>query len=381
MEFGWSEAQESYRDAVVGFAERELNDEMLGRDARHEFSREGWDKCAAFGLQGLPAPTEYGGSAADPLTIAVALEALGYGCRDNGLIFSLNAHLWSCLVPIVVFGTEAQKEKYLPGLCDGSLIGVGGITEPEAGSDVFSLQTSAERRGDRYVVNGTKTFITNAPIADVIVVFAATDASKGFGGVSAFLLERATSGLAVGEPFHKMGLRTAPMSQVTFTNCEVSEENRLGPLGAGASVFNTAMEWERSFILASAVGTMQRQLERCVAHARQRKQFGLPISKFQAVSHKIVDMKLRLKTAQLLLYELAWLRTQRRSTPAEASMVKLYLSECFLASSMDALYIHGAYGYMAEYELEREVRDSIASRIYSGTSDIQRNVISGFMRL
>jgi alkylation response protein AidB-like acyl-CoA dehydrogenase len=381
MDFGWTSEQKGYRDSVVAFARPELNDDLVRRDALHEFPHDSWKKCAAFGLQGLPVPQEYGGSGSDPLTIAIALEALGYGCRDNGLIFALNAHLWSCVIPVLVFGTEDQKRRYLPGLCDGSLVGVGGMTEPEAGSDAFSLTTSAERRGDGYVLNGTKTFITNAPIADVIVVFASTDRSKGFSAISAFLVERGTSGLTVEPPFQKMGLRTATMSKVVLSDCEVPAESRLGKPGVGAAVFNTSMEWERSFILASAVGTMQRQLEQCVAHARKRRQFGVSISKFQAVSHKIVGMKLRLKTARLLLYELAWLRSQRKSNPGDAALVKLHLSECLLESSLDALYIHGAYGYMVENEFEREVRDAIASQIYSGTSDIQRNVVAGFMRL
>ncbi len=381
MDFAWTPEQKRYRESVVAFAQRELNDDVVRRDALHEFPRDSWKKCAGFGLQGLPVPREYGGSGSDPLTIALALEALGYGCRDNGLIFALNAHLWSCIVPVLVFGTEEQRRRYLPGLCDGSLIGVGGMTEPEAGSDAFSLTTTAERRGGGYVLNGTKTFITNAPIADVIIVFASADPAKGFGAVSAFLVERGTSGLTVEAPLQKMGLRTALMSEVVLRDCEVPEENRLGKPGSGAVVFNTSMEWERSFILASAVGTMERQLERTVAHARKRRQFGVPISKFQGVSHKIVGMRLRLKTARLLLYELAWLRSQRKSNPADAALVKLHLSECLLESSLDALYVHGAYGYMVEHEFEREVRDAIASQIYSGTSDIQRNVVAGFMRL
>jgi alkylation response protein AidB-like acyl-CoA dehydrogenase len=194
VDFNWSEEQQSFRDVVRRFAERELNEELLRRDDGHEFPRDLWKKCAAFGLQGLPVPEAYGGGGADPLTIVAALESLGYGCRDNGLIFSLNAQMWSCELPILTFGTEEQKQRYLPGLCDGSLIGVQAMTEAGSGSDSFSMATTAVAKGDQFVLNGTKTFITDAPVADLFVVFAATNRSKGFAGNSAFLLERDTPG-------------------------------------------------------------------------------------------------------------------------------------------------------------------------------------------
>jgi alkylation response protein AidB-like acyl-CoA dehydrogenase len=376
MEFEWNEEQRMYREAVRRFAQLELGDNLILRDAEAVFSREAWRKCADFGIQGLPVPVEYGGQGADPLTIVLAMEALGYGCKDNGLIFSLNAHMWSCELPIVKFGTEAQRRCYLAGLCDGSLIGVQGMTEPGSGSDAYSLTTNAEKKGDRYVLNGSKMFITNAPVADLFVVFASTDREKGFAGISAFLVDRTAPGLVVGQTLQKMGLRTSPMSELAFQDCEVAEENLLGSVGAGMAIFNASMEWERSFILASVVGTMERQLERCISYARERKQFGQPIGKFQAVSHKIVDMKLRLETARLLLYSLGWRKSQGKKVLLESAMTKLYLSECFVQSSLDALQIHGGYGYMTEYELEREVRDAIGSRIYSGTSQIQSNIIA-----
>jgi alkylation response protein AidB-like acyl-CoA dehydrogenase len=381
MEFSWTEEQLQFRDEIVRFAQTELNDEVIQRDANEVFSREGWKKCGAMGIQGLPVPEEYGGGGADALTIMLAMEALGLGCRDGGLIFSINAHMWSCEVPIVTFGSEEQKRRYLPGLSDGSLVGVQAMTEPGSGSDAFGLATTANKENGSYVLNGGKTFITNAPIADLFVVFASTDRSKGFGAISAFLVDRDTPGLSVGAHFHKMGLRTSPMSEVAFSDCVVPETNLLGSPGAGLAIFNTSMDWERSCILASAVGTMQRQFERCLSHAQERKQFGQPIGKFQGVSHRIVDMRLRLETARLLLYQQGWRKAQRRSSPMEAAMVKLYISECFVQSSLDALQIHGAYGYMADYELEREVRDAIGSRIYSGTSEIQRNIIAGYMGL
>jgi alkylation response protein AidB-like acyl-CoA dehydrogenase len=381
MDFQLTPEQEQLRAEIVSFARNELNEDLVQRDADSDFSPEAWKKCAAFGIQGLPVPEPYGGGGADPLTIIVALEALGYGCRDNGLLFSLGAQMWSCEIPLVRFGTEDQKQRYLPGLCEGSVVGVQCMTEPDSGSDAFSLRTTAARRNGTYVLNGTKTFITNAPIADVFVVFARTEPEQGFAGISAFLVDRDTPGLTVGRPFHKMGLRTSPMSEVALAGCEVPADSLLGRPGAGMAIFNSSMDWERSYILASAVGSMERQLERSIEYAKERKQFGQAIGRFQAVSHRIVEMKLRLETARLLLYRLGWLKGQGKSTTLESAMVKLHVSESFVRSSQDALQIHGGYGYMTEMELEREVRDAIGSRIYSGTSDIQRNIAARYLGL
>ena len=381
MDFSLTEDQKRYREELVRFARAELNEDLIRRDADEAFDREAWKRCAAVGIQGLPVPEEYGGGGADPLTVMVAMEALGYGCRDNGLLFSLNAHIWSCEMPLVTFGTEEQKRRYLPGLCDGSLIGVQAMTEPGSGSDAFSLETSATPTGDGYVLRGTKTFITNAPVADLFVAFARTDPDKGLAGLCAFLIDRETGGVSTGPPIHKMGLRTSPMSEVVFDDAEVPASALLGPEGGGMAVFNSSIEWERSAILASAVGTMQRQLERCVEYTRERKQFGKPIGKFQSVANKIVDMKLRVETARLLLYRLGWLKGQGRKAGMDAALVKLYISECFVQSSLDAIQVHGAYGYTTDLEVERDLRDAIGSRIYSGTSEIQRAIAAGGLGL
>jgi alkylation response protein AidB-like acyl-CoA dehydrogenase len=381
MDFDLTDEQRMFRDEVIRFAQAELNEDVVARDARSSFAAQEWQKCAKLGIQGLPVPSEYGGQGADPLTIMVAMEALGYGCRDNGLIFSLNAQMWACETPIVLFGTEEQKRAYLPALCDGSLVAAHGMTEPGSGSDVYSLSTTAEPRGNGWVLNGSKTFATNAPIADLFVVFATTDRSKGWAGLCAFLIERDTPGLSVGQPIQKMGLRTSPIGELFLEDCEVPAENLLGNPGGGMATFNSSMEWERSCILASTVGAMQRQLERCIEYATERKQFGQPIGAFQAVSHRIVEMKLRVEAARLLLYRLGWLMSRRKATPLDSALVKLYLSESFVASGLEAIQVHGGYGYMAEYELERELRDAIGSRIYSGTSEIQRNVAAAFLGL
>lgn len=381
MDFEWSEEQLAFRQAVLEFSRQQLNHDVLTLDQEHGFSREAWKRCAEFGIQGLPIPEQYGGQAADPLSIMLAMETLGYGCRDNGLLFSLNAQMWSCEIPLIRFGTEEQKQKYLPGLADGSLIGVQGMSEPGSGSDAFAMSTTARLEDDRWILNGSKTYITNAPVADVFVIFASTDKSRGAFGLSAFLVDRTTPGLTVGAPFKKMGLRTSPMSELAFSDCAIPAGNLLGKPGSGMAIFNHSMDWERGCILASAVGTMQRQLEDGVRYARERRQFGKPIGHFQAVSHRLVDMKVRLEAARLLLYHLGWSMTKSTSNPLESAMVKLFLSESFVQSGLDSIQVHGGYGYMEEAEIERDLRDAIASRIYSGTSDIQRNLIAQFMGL
>ena len=381
MDFDLTEEQRLLRDAVIDFARGELNDDIVERDRTGAFSRETWAKCAGLGLLGLPIPREYGGAGADAVTTLVALEALGYGCTDNGLIFSINAQLWACETPIARYGTEEQKRRYLPGLCDGSLIAAHGMSEPGSGSDAFGMSTVAEPTDGGYVLNGSKTFVTNAPESDVFVVFATTDRTAGFAGVTGFVIENGTPGLTVGKPLSKMGLRTSPMSELFFEGCEVGEACLLGKPGGGMVIFNSSMTWERSCILASTIGTMERQQERAVAYAQERRQFGQPIGGFQAVAHKLVDMKLRLETARLLLYRLGWLLDNGKPVALDSALVKLYLSECFLRSSLDALQVHGGYGYMTEYELERDVRDAIGSRLYSGTSEIQYNIAARSMGL
>jgi hypothetical protein len=373
--------QRALKRSVAEFAAHALNDDLDRRDHEATFPAEAWRKCAQLGLQGLPVPTEYGGIGAPATTIAAALQGLGYGCADNGLIFSLNAQMWACELPIARFGSEQQRRRYLPRLCDGSLIASHAMTEPGSGSDAFSLTTTATEIDGAWILNGSKTYATNAPESDLFVVFATTDRSLGFAGLCAFLIERDAPGLAVGRPFSKMGLRTSHLSELFLSDCEVPAGALLGTPGAGMAIFNTSMRWERSLILAAAVGTMERQLERCVRFARERLQFGQPIGSFQAVSHKIVDMKLRLETAHLMLYRMATLLDQETATDLDAALTKLHLSECLVNSSLDALQIHGGAGYMSETGLERDVRDALGGRIYSGTSEMQRNVIARHLGL
>jgi alkylation response protein AidB-like acyl-CoA dehydrogenase len=378
LEFAWSEEQSAFRREVIRFAKEELNDRLMERDEASEFSWDAWRKCAKLGIQGLPIPSEYGGGDADCLTTVCALEALGYGCRDNGLLFSLNAHMWSSEIPLLTFGTEAQKKKYLPKLVNGEWIGIHAMTEPMSGSDAYSLRTRAEKKGDRYIINGSKTFISNAQVAEMVIVFANLDPSKGPAGISAFIVDKDTPGFSISKKIHKMGLRTAPMAELAFVDCEIPVENLLGKEFQGQVIFTSSMEWERICILAGHLGMMQRLLETCVKYAKERHQFGKPIGEFAPVSDKIADMDIRLESARLLLYKAAWLKSKGRHPLREAAIAKAYLGEACVQSCLDAIQIHGGYGYMTEYQIERELRDAISGKIYSGTTEIQKSIIARF---
>ena len=382
MDFSLSEDQETLRATIVRFAREVLNEGVAERDREQIFPRELWKRCGEVGLPGLPVPEAYGGSGLDPLSTALALEALGYACEDGGLVFSLCAHLLSCVVPIWRFGSEAQKQRYLPGLCGGQLIGVHAMTEPGSGSDAFALATRAVADGDGFRISGTKTFISNGPVADLVIVFAMTDPKKGYhGGVTGFLVESSTPGFAVTQRFEKMGLRSSPIGELAFDQVRVGPETVLGGVGGGSAVFTHAMDWERICLFASHIGTMQRVLEKSVAHARTRKQFGQAIGKFQAVSHKIVDMKVELEAARLLTYRAASRLDRSRTVSMDAAMTKLFVSESLLKTALAAVQVHGGYGYMTEYAMERILRDAVGSTLYSGTSEMQRNIVARWLGL
>lgn len=382
MDFSLTAEQRDLKDAAGAFARAELNRDLPERERDSEFSREAWQACARFGIQALPIPLELGGGGADILTAVLVMEGLGYGTHDNGLIFSLNAQLWSVELPLVKFGTDSQKQRYLPGLMSGELIAVHAMTESESGSDAFSMRTRARPGEDGgYVLTGTKQYVTNAPVADVMLVFAAHPDKPRMSGISAFLIDKGTPGLSVTKHMDKMGLRTSPMAEIVLEDCIVPAENRLGPEGAGIAIFNSTMVWERSCILAGALGSMQRQLETSVGYARERKQFGEPIGNFQAIAGKVADMYLRLEAARLLVYQAAWLGQQGAAATAQAAAAKLFTSEAWVASSLDAVQLHGAYGYMTESGVERDLRDAVASTIYSGTSEIQRVILARMLGL
>jgi alkylation response protein AidB-like acyl-CoA dehydrogenase len=320
-------------------------------------------------------PQAYGGQDAGGLATALAMETLGTVCPDAGLLFALSAQMWSVQMPIWRFGSEAQKTRYLSSLISGNLIGAHGMSEPESGSDAFSLRTTASRDGDAYLLNGTKTFVTSAPDADLFLIFARLENRPGLFGLTAFLVERGW-GVRVGAPIHKMGLNGAPMAELYLDDCRVPKENRLGGEGQGARIFNDSMEWERTYILAWQIGVMQRQVAEAVRYAGERKLSGKAISGFQAVSHRIADMEIRLEAARLLLYRAAWLKSEGKPASMESAVAKVYAAEAAVASALDAIQLHGGYGYCTDIGIEHTLRDAVGGRIYSGTSEVLRNIIS-----
>lgn len=382
MDFSLSPEQETMRREIIKFSRERLNADLINRDREQTFSHERWRECASIGLTGLPVPEEYGGSGLDPLSTALALEAFGYGCQDSGLVFSVCAHLLSCVVPIAKFGTDEQKKRYLTGLCDGTLIGVHAMSEPGSGSDAFTLRTRAEKDGDGYRINGTKMFISNGPVADVVIVFAMTDPAKGYhGGVTPFLIDRNTKGYTASRKIEKMGLRTSPFGELVFDDVYVGCDAVLGSVGGGSPIFTHAMDWERICLFASHIGTMERLMEQSIQYARTRSQFGKTIGKHQAVAHKIADMKVQLEAARLLTYRSASRLERSRTVGMDAAMTKLFVSESLVRTAMDTVQIFGGYGYSTEYEVERALRDAIGSTIYSGTSEMQRNIIARWLSL
>lgn len=367
--FGW--------DAIVRFAQNEMN----GHLAEPDFPRHVWRLCGEYGILGLPVPVEFGGRGIDVKTTAIAMEALGYGCQDNGLLAAINAHLWSCVVPIWKFGTKEQKKLLLPRLCNGDRIAAHAATEPEAGSDIFSLTTRAERKGDKYVLNGHKKFILNAPVADAVIVFATIDPSRGAEGITTFIVDKGTPGMEVVRVIEKMGLRNAVMGEIVFTNCEIPVDNCIGSEGNGSLAFHHSMQWERTLMIAPHVGTMRRVLEKCVQYARRRRQFGQSIGKFQSISNRIAEMKVRVECARLLLYQAADALQQGKRQAVETSIAKLFISEAAVKTYLEAISIHGALGYTKELEFGGDLQDALGATIFSGTSDVQRLIIARYLGL
>ncbi|MEU9924066.1 acyl-CoA dehydrogenase family protein [Streptomyces griseoluteus] len=377
MDFELTEEQRRLRKEIVEFAREELGRDAAAHDSSAGFPWEDWRRCADFGVLGWPVPEEYGGRGLDPLTTMVALEALGYGCRDNGLVFAVNNHLWACVIHLLLHGTEEQKNRFLPELSAGTLIGAHALSEPEAGSDMLSMTTTARREGDGYRLYGGKCFVSNGPVADVFVTLARTGGGGcGQDQLSAFLVTSDMPGVHKAREWSKMGLRSTPMGVVEFDGTPVPASHLLGREGAGYQVFTSAIEWERSFMFAAHVGAMERLLETSVRHANARRQFGRSIGTFQAVSHQIADMKIRLELARMLLYRVGWLKREGRLALPEATMAKVFISESLVQTAMGAVDIHGARGYLADDGIERELRDALAGPIYAGTNSVQRGILA-----
>lgn len=378
MDFELTAAQRTLRAETIAFARRELGKDIAEADRDSKFPAEDWARCAAFGVLGWPVPARYGGRDLDPLSTMIALEALGYGCADNGLVFAVNNHLWGCVIYLLLHGTEQQKARYLPLMCAGRLIGAHALSEPDAGSDILSLRTTARRDGDRYVLNGTKWFISNAPAAGLFVVLARTghDHDRTQDSLSAFLVTTGLPGLNTNRTFTKMGLRTTPMGAIEFDDVSIPAENLLGREGAGYSIFTSTIEWERSFMFAGQVGAMERLLEASIEHANSRRQFGRPIGGFQAVAHPIADMKIRLELARLILYRVGWLKREGRIALLDSTIAKIFVSESLVQTAMAAVEVHGARGYVTDPGLERELRDALGGPIFAGTSAVQRGILA-----
>jgi len=311
------------------------------------------------------------------------MEALGFGCRDMGLVFSISAQIFATILPVLRFGSEHLRDTLLKQVAGGKIVAAHAATEVEAGSDVFSMRTQAVREGDEYLINGSKCFVTNAPEADLFVVFARTKPGTDLFGISAFLVDRDTPGVQVSKAYDKNGLRGSPTGDVFFDNCRIPAIRRLGGEGQGARIFIHSMNWERVGIMCTYVGSMERQLNETIKYARTRKQFGRAIKDYQGVSHKIADMKVRLETARLVGYRAAWSLENEATSgiSIESAVAKLVISEAAVQSSLDAMQVHGGLGVMTEAGVERHLRDALPSRVFSGTSEILRNTIANGLGL
>jgi len=373
--------QNQLRKTITDFSRKELNVDVAAHDRQGVFPLELWKKCAAMDIMALPFPEEYGGCGLDFLSTTVAIEALSYGCKDSGLVHGICAHLISGLL-IKLFGSEEQKRLYLPRISRGEMIAAQAISEADAGSDVLSMLTKATRQGTEYIIDGRKMFISNASVADVILVLAVTDPGrKTMGAHSFFLLEKGVPGLSCGKAFEKMGLRTLQNSEVIIDVCPVSSDKLVGKEGQGAIIFNEMMEWERILFGACHLGSLTRVMETSVRYAKERKQFGQPIGKYQSVSNKIARMKISEELIRPLVHRAAAKKDLKQRAAKEASVIKVFASESLKSACLDAIQVHGAYGYMVEFEIEQDLRDSISSTIYSGTTEMNMQIIARLMGL
>jgi butyryl-CoA dehydrogenase len=369
-----NEEQRMYRRMVRDFAEREIAPRAEEIDATDEFPWDIFHRMGELGILGLPFPEEYGGSGGDYMGQVIALEEIA---RVSGSVaITLDAHTSLCCEPIYLFGTEEQKKKYLVPLARGEKVGAFGLTEPHAGSDAGATRTRAVRNGGEWAINGQKNFITNGSIADVTVVTAKTDPEQGTRGISSFIVEKGTSGFVPGRDEKKMGLKGSVTSELFFEDCRIPIENLLGKENEGFKQFLVTLDAGRVAIAAMAVGLAQGAFERAVAYAQERVQFGQPIARFQAVQWMIADMATEIEAARLMVHRAASLRTQGVRFTQEAAMAKLFATEMSERACHKAIQIHGGYGYVREYEVERMYRDQRLCSIGEGTNQIQRLVIA-----
>jgi butyryl-CoA dehydrogenase len=374
MDFELNEEQRLVRDLVHDFAQKEIAPRAAQVDKTEEFPAENIRKMAELGLLGLPYPEKYGGGGGDYLSYAIAVEEIARACGSTALVYA--AHVSLGCGPIYHFGTDAQKQRWLPHLCSGLGLAAFGLTEPEAGSDAGATKTTAVRDGDFYILNGSKMWITSGAIADIVNCTARTDTGSGTRGISCFLVEKGTPGFIPGKNEPKMGLKGSVTSALSFENCRVPADNLLGQEGEGFKQMLSTLDAGRISIGAMALGLAQAAFDEAVRYARERVQFGQPIGKFQAIQWMIADMAAEIDAARLLIYRAAAMKTAGKPFTKEAAMAKLYASEVAERAAFKAVQIHGGYGYSREYPVERIYRDQRLCSIGEGTSEIQRLVIA-----
>ena len=374
MEFGYSKEQVLLREMYKKFAETEIKPLAEELDEEERFPVESIPKLARYGFMGIPFPKEYGGAGGNYLTYAMAVEELGKVCATTAVIVS--AHTSLCAGPIYYFGTEEQKQKYLVPLAKGEKIGAFGLTEPSAGTDSSMQQTTAVLDGDEYVLNGTKVFITNAGYADIYVVIAMTDKSKGNKGISAFIVEKGTPGFSVGKKERKMGIRGSATCDLIFENCRIPKENLLGKVGQGFKIAMQTLDGGRIGIASQALGIGEGAVYEAVKYTKERVQFGKRISQFQNTQFQLADMHTRMEAAKYLVYSAAMKKQNHEPYSADAAMAKLFAAEAASDVTRRAVQLFGGYGYTREYPVERMMRDAKITEIYEGTSEVQRMVIS-----
>ena len=366
MNFELTDMQKTLIQSIIEFS----RDEIKIDDFKNN-----WKKCSEYGMFKLLLPQKYGGFDLTPLDIMLITEAFGYGCQDNGFSFSINNHLFACMISILLYGTDEQKEKYLVLLGEGKKIGSQAITEECSGSNVFNMNTIAKKTDDGYILKGSKGFISNAPIADVVIVYAKL-INNSKESICSFIVERNFDGVKIGPEIKKAGLKSCPMGELELCNCFVPMDNILGSENNGCFVFNSTMEYERSYMSAANLGIMKRILENCEKFVKVKRNSGKKLIEYQSISNRIADSKVSIELSELLLYKIGWLKSNNKNAYYESSIAKLYVSESYKKLCMDAMNIHGAYGYSLESNYPKELNDAVGSCIYSGTSDIQRNIIA-----
>ena len=375
MKLELNDQQKMIQKMVREFAEKEVGPIAAELDKKEEYPTKTLEKMAKLGLLGAIIPTEYGGAGLDTVSYTTIVEEISRKCASTGVITSVHNSLVSW--PIMKYGTEEQKKKYLPILAKGEKIGAFAGTEPNAGSDLGAMQTTAVLKGGKYLINGDKTFITSGPEAGVIIVFAVTDKSAGSKGISAFIVENSFKGYKVGSLFEKLGINASKTSELIFENMEVPKENLLGKEGEGFKIALSTLDVGRIGIAAQAVGIAQAALDESVEYSKQRQQFGKPIAQFQGIQWIIADMATRIEASRYLVYNAAYKKDLGERISKEAAMAKLFASETAVEAAIKAVQVHGGYGYTKEYTVERLFRDAKITEIYEGTSEVQRLVIAG----